>query len=921
MQRQTQLANDIWPLLLPRIRAMITAAASGSGGGSGAVNLAAHDLGGSLHKDTLRNDQAPQFLMLDGSRPLAGSLAVDAGVTIDGVDISAHAADINAHHAKLHGITDAANHSVTGSQYQIVGLTAVNTLGLLTPKSSPVANEIIKTDGSSAVTLVDLTVTSDLFMSGYLDFGTDVIYEDASYLQVTGSKAVRFGQNIGNANWTVYNAGGAQFGGNVDITGSGDLYVAGSLGGAGGVLKTSGNRVGIACVPDSQFALDVAGPARAQYFIGPHAIQLDNAVMICHYDGAAPYNTNYAGISLGHMGQVGTEGGGITYRPGKFGKAVQIAPATTNLITNPSFETGLTGWSTTAGTAVTQSSVKAYFGTYSALFSAAAGTTVFSRTISVTTGTTYTISAWVHLTSAAGSLVMDLNDKSYEFNVAVSTKNQWVRLVGTFTATATENAVLRFYSTDGAVGYIDGVQMEQKAYCTPYCDGSLGSGHTWSGTAHASTSSRTAAGLYYDVKVLDPAEGTVSMWVRIDGFYNNNRLLNGKFSDADFLIHTNSTGGGYFTYNSVVADLGPITAMTWVHVCVTWSRVAGKITTYQNGVQVAQVNISATASLDATQISVGSKWGDQQINGLIDDFAILSTAIDANRVRAIYESNAPVFAESSTVSWVATPSGLVWADERGLWMRDTSGNPVLGVYGGEAATYNWGGFDMSAGDLVLGRNAVGSSAIRWQKASGKFGFYGAGSGTPQVEIATDGSLTAGGGKVKLNAADGFSAFNAANAATIYINAEGIATGDGGARTAVASWTSGSRVKWYSVGELYAATPETYLDDSSVSRTLYPLVMRAIRQGNDAGLVEISAVNTSNVGAFVRVGEGFRLKDYYGTPYNTNRVVHASATDIILEATNLQLRSLTTSGAAVGSYSGKIRINIAGTNYYIPYYAS
>jgi hypothetical protein len=269
---------------------------------------------------------------------------------------------------------------------------------------------------------------------------------------------------------------------------------------------------------------------------------------------------------------------------------------------------------------------------------------------------------------------------------------------------------------------------------------------------------------------------------------------------------------------------------------------------------------------------------------------------------------------------VATPSGLVWADERGLWMRDTTGNPVLGVYGGEAATYGWAGFTMASGDLVLGRNAVASSAIWWDQSSGTFGFYGAGSGTPQVEIATDGKLTAGAGKIKLDSA-GFHAFNASAVATIDIDANGIATGDGGARTTVASYTSGSRIKWYTVGELYAATPETYLDDSSISRTLYPLVMRAIRQGNDAALIELAAVNTSNAGAFLRVGEGFRLKDYFGSPYNTNRVVHASATDIILEATNLQLRSLTTSGTAVGSYSGKIRINISGTNYYIPYYAS
>ena len=168
---------------------------------------------------------------------------------------------------------------------------------------------------------------------------------------------------------------------------------------------------------------------------------------------------------------------------------------------------------------------------------------------------------------------------------------------------------------------------------------------------------------------------------------------------------------------------------------------------------------------------------------------------------------------------------------------------------------------------------------------------------------------------------GFHAFNASAVATIDIDANGIYLGDGGGRTTVGTWTSGNRIRAYNVGELFEATPETYLDDSSVSRTLYPLVMRGIRQGNDAALVEISAVNTSNVGAFIRVGEGFRLKDYFGSPYNTNRMVHLSATDIILEATNLQLRSLTTSGTAVGSYSGKIRINISGTNYYIPYYAS
>ena len=46
--------------------------------------------------------------------------------------------------------------------------------------------------------------------------------------------------------------------------------------------------------------------------------------------------------------------------------------------------------------------------------------------------------------------------------------------------------------TSGKFFYIDGAQCEAKAYPTPYCDGSLGTGHAWTGTAHASTSTRTA---------------------------------------------------------------------------------------------------------------------------------------------------------------------------------------------------------------------------------------------------------------------------------------------------------------------------------------------------------------------------------------------------------------------------------------------
>jgi hypothetical protein len=499
MQRQTQLANDLWPLLLPRIQAMITAAGSGSGGGSGAVNLAAHDLGGSLHNGTLRDSQAPQFLLYTGARPLTGNLAVNAGVTIDGVDVSAHAADINAHHAKLHAITDAANHSVTGSQYQIVGLTGVNTLGLLTPSSSPAANAIVKTDAGSMVTFVDVTVTSDLFVTGYLDFGTDTMYEDASYLQVAGSKAVKFNQNIGNANWTVYNAGGASFGGNVDITNGGDLTVAGSGRYAGNTVlfaDSSGGNVGIMMAPDSQFALDINGPARATYWIGPHAIQLKNVLLLSHFDGRLPYETNYSGEPNGHMGQVATVAGGVIYRPGKFYKALQCAPATTNLINNPSFETGTTGWGTDyAGTTTIANIAGGVYGSNQmVVYSTTQPSNVYSPAATVSNSTSYAVSFWYKLNTAGTVVIQQFTNSSVRSSETLPAATEWTRYTKIVTTTSTA-ATMRIYVTMPASGRldIDAVQIEQSNVISPYCDGSLGDGHTWTGTAHASTSAAPVA--------------------------------------------------------------------------------------------------------------------------------------------------------------------------------------------------------------------------------------------------------------------------------------------------------------------------------------------------------------------------------------------------------------------------------------------
>jgi len=143
----------------------------------------------------LNSDEAQVFVLAsDGDLTLAG--------TVDGVDVSAHAANADAHHAGFIGlqgdtpsnvdpdandrirliggtgitITEGTNtltfdssgagggmdvhtitgvwHSVVGSQFQVVGLTATDTLGLLTPSSDPgAAQKILKTDASGYLAL------------------------------------------------------------------------------------------------------------------------------------------------------------------------------------------------------------------------------------------------------------------------------------------------------------------------------------------------------------------------------------------------------------------------------------------------------------------------------------------------------------------------------------------------------------------------------------------------------------------------------------------------------------------------------------------------------------------------------------------------------------------------------------------------
>ena len=187
---------------------------------------------------------------------------------------------------------------------------------------------------------------------------------------------------------------------------------------------------------------------------------------------------------------------------------------------------------------------------------------------------------------------------------------------------------------------------------------------------------------------------------------------------------------GYWGTAEVTDAAGAITANTWTHVAMTYS--GGTLTLYVNGVQVATGSSGGFSGMPAA-INVGGAGGANMLHGLLDDFVITESVLDADGVRAVYESDAPVFAESSRFSFRATPQGLVWADDEGLWMRNASGSTVLGAYGG-AATKSWAGLTLDPSDVVIGDSARGAYML-WDDSAGTLRLGKTGASTTSLYLS------------------------------------------------------------------------------------------------------------------------------------------------------------------------------------------
>jgi hypothetical protein len=165
--------------------------------------------------------------------------------------------------------------------------------------------------------------------------------------------------------------------------------------------------------------------------------------------------------------------------------------AAINLMPNPSFETNMTGWVWDgSGSSILQNGTMSVRGDYCAsvvMAGAGPGHQVYA-TPTLVDDTVYTVSFYAKWISGSTALHSELHGAGAAIDVTLTA--DWQRF--SYTGPADATSAVYWWLAGAGTFRLDCVQVEAKTYTTAYCDGSLGPGHHWTGTAHASTSYRDA---------------------------------------------------------------------------------------------------------------------------------------------------------------------------------------------------------------------------------------------------------------------------------------------------------------------------------------------------------------------------------------------------------------------------------------------
>ena len=354
-----------------------------------------------------------------------------------------------------------------------------------------------------------------------------------------------------------------------------------------------------------------------------------------------------------------TESGGIIY-PSYLvapngSQCVQLAEATTNYALNPSGEAA-DNWGALGDATVTPND-----DTYALVGSkcikvvtTAATNDGVSATLSTLSNAIHYVTVWMRGDSwPAAKQEWSLDGSNWNTPSELAQDDSWTLFGFQFPAAqANGSTTFRIRQTDAVARtvYLDCLQPEAKEHPTCFCDGSLGDSHSWSGTAHNSTSSRTATSLIYDADAagISEAEGTFAAWVMLPFTPGDNTTNSEIFAWWDtngtetiflnvhtsgalrYYIYAGSTNQVSFQY-----DITSWKPFEWHHVVAVWKENDCRL--YVDGVRVKHDTNCAMPTIASTDFTVGSRPPsvDFWLNGWLAHLAVWNRALDAAEIEYI----------------------------------------------------------------------------------------------------------------------------------------------------------------------------------------------------------------------------------------------------------------------------------------------
>jgi hypothetical protein len=375
----------------------------------------------------------------------------------------------------------------------------------------------------------------------------------------------------------------------------------------------------------------------------------------------------------------------VRFLEGRHGDGLLVEEATTNLITNPSVEAGLTGWTVAAsgsGHSIERVTDRSFSGVASVKLTRGTGNSqARAPGVSLVAGTTYTWS--VRVLAPVGVtysiLLSNFAGSTLGSQTNIAGTGRWETRTGTAVAGAAGNHVLTVEITgpsSGAVLWVDAAQVEQKAYATSYVDGSLGQGYAWTGAAHASSSTRAATVLDFAAPINGQTPFTLAAFLRptvsaaaaaaasassallsIGGDADNRaalRLLNGSTLQGQIL------SGGVLVANSVAAAYGAAGATIFAAMAWDGSNVTTHVSLALGSLVSAAPIASPGLAVPATGLRVGNLFNDgsRPANGVVHQALVYSAALSAAELAAIALGGPVDYADDPRIVFAAATHDL-----------------------------------------------------------------------------------------------------------------------------------------------------------------------------------------------------------------------------------------------------------------------